>query len=143
MGAQKGAREAVVQRVELVTERRRRFSDEQKLRILSEAECEGESLASVARRHGIARSLLQTWKKRFMDDFSRSAVPALPPATAVGTEGFIRIVPQEEEATTGEESGSVLVHVNAEVIVEAGPGVSANRLAAVVAALRSASSCGH
>ena len=48
------------QRIELITgtARRRRWTTEQKLRII-EASCEpGESVSSVARRHGVARSHL-------------------------------------------------------------------------------------
>src|SRR5262245_7827073 len=53
------------QRIELITgtARRRRWTTEQKLRII-EASCEpGESVSSVARRHGVAPNLLYRWRR--------------------------------------------------------------------------------
>src|SRR5262249_53267649 len=53
------------QRIELITgtARRRRWTTEQKLRI-TEASCEpGESVSSVARRHGVAPNLLYRWRR--------------------------------------------------------------------------------
>jgi transposase len=53
------------QRIELITgtARRRRYTTEQKLRII-EASCEpGESVSSVARRHGVAPNLLYRWRR--------------------------------------------------------------------------------
>src|SRR5262245_6802161 len=53
------------QRIELITgtARRRRWTTEQKLRII-EASCEpGESVSSVARRHGVAPNLLYQWRR--------------------------------------------------------------------------------
>ena len=53
--------------MEIITggERRRRWSLEQKLRILAEIEQPGGSVASVARRHEISRGLLWHWRSRF------------------------------------------------------------------------------
>ena len=53
------------QRIELITgtARRRRWTTEQKLRII-EASCEpGESVSSVARRHAVAPNLLYRWRR--------------------------------------------------------------------------------
>jgi transposase len=53
------------QRIELITgtARRRRWTTEQKLRII-EASCEpGESVSSVARRYGMAPNLLYRWRR--------------------------------------------------------------------------------
>jgi transposase len=53
------------QRIELITgtARRRRWTTGQKLRII-EASCEpGESVSSVARRHGVAPNLLYRWRR--------------------------------------------------------------------------------
>lgn len=46
-------------------ERRRRYSDEEKIRILDEAKNMGSSLVSIARRYGISPSLLHLWRKKF------------------------------------------------------------------------------
>lgn len=45
-------------------ERRRRWSDADKLRILAEADEAGAKVAEVARRHEISRSILWTWRKQ-------------------------------------------------------------------------------
>ena len=53
------------QRIELITgtARRRRWTTEQKLRII-EVSCQpGESVSSVARRHGVAPNLLYRWRR--------------------------------------------------------------------------------
>ena len=45
-------------------ERRRRWSDADKLRILAEADEAGAKDTEVARRHEISRSILWTWRKQ-------------------------------------------------------------------------------
>ena len=42
-------------------ERRRQWSDEEKVRIMGEALCEGASVAAVADRNGVCRSQLYMW----------------------------------------------------------------------------------
>lgn len=55
--------------------RRRRFTPEQKRRLLDEATAPGQSISEVARRHGIAPSLLFKWKA-VMDDASKKGLKA-------------------------------------------------------------------
>jgi transposase len=50
--------------VMLRREARRRWDDESKARILSEAMAPGAVVAEVARRHGVASSLIFTWRSR-------------------------------------------------------------------------------
>ena len=45
-------------------ERRRRWSDADKLRIVAEADEPGAKVAEVARRHEVSRSILWTWRKQ-------------------------------------------------------------------------------
>jgi transposase len=53
-------------RVEILgRERRRVWSDEDKLRILAEAETQGVGLAAVARRHDLHPQQLYTWRRLF------------------------------------------------------------------------------
>ena len=53
-------------RVEVLgRERRRAWSDEDKLRILAEAEAHGIGLAAVARRHDLCPQQLYTWRRLF------------------------------------------------------------------------------
>ena len=54
-------------RMELISgiERRRRWSDDAKLRILAEAEQPGACIGDVARRHDIYPAQIQLWRKMF------------------------------------------------------------------------------
>ena len=74
-----------VQRLEIVeTGRRRRWSEDEKLRIVLESLQGPRLVSATARRHGISRSLLLIWRRAF--EASRSAVvaePAFVPAMVV------------------------------------------------------------
>ena len=52
------------QRIEIVTgtPRRRRWTAEQKLRIVEESHQSGESISAIARRRGVAANLLNRWR---------------------------------------------------------------------------------
>ena len=54
------------QRVEVITGRRRRrdWSDEEKARILAESADPGVNVSEVARRNGVNRGLLSTWRRK-------------------------------------------------------------------------------
>jgi len=54
------------QRIEVITgtARRRRWTGEQKLRIIEETYEPGESVSAVARRHGVAANLVFRWRLR-------------------------------------------------------------------------------
>src|SRR6202790_468183 len=55
-----------VERLEVIeTGRRRRWSDDEKLRIVMESLQARRAISSTARRHGISRSLLVTWRRSF------------------------------------------------------------------------------
>lgn len=54
------------ERLEIVeTGRRRRWSDDEKLRIVTESQSAPRLVSATARRHGISRSQLGTWLRRF------------------------------------------------------------------------------
>lgn len=46
------------------TGRRRRWTDDEKIRIVEESHREGMTLAEVARRHEVSRSMLYDWRYR-------------------------------------------------------------------------------
>ena len=48
-------------------ERRRRWSDEERLRILSEAFSPGACVAEVCRRHDISSALIYTWRRKLLE----------------------------------------------------------------------------
>ena len=47
---------------EVIVERRRRWTPEQKAALIAEVEAEGGHVSMVARRHGISASLLYNWR---------------------------------------------------------------------------------
>ena len=53
-------------RIELITgtTRRRRWSDDERARILAESFEQGANISAVARRHGVNGGLLHTWRKQ-------------------------------------------------------------------------------
>jgi transposase len=65
------------QRIEVITgtARRRRWSVEEKLRIVEETFASGETISSVARRNGVAANLLYRWR-RLMTEGGTIAVQA-------------------------------------------------------------------
>ena len=65
------------------TGRRRRWTDDEKIRIVEESRRDGVTLAEVARRHEISRSMLYDW--RYRHKLGLLGVPA----------PFMRLVPVE------------------------------------------------
>jgi transposase len=70
----------------LGTERRRRWSYEEKVRLIEETLQPGETVCGVARRHGMAQSLLFTWRRQARQGrLGGEAVPALVPVEITPT----------------------------------------------------------
>jgi transposase len=65
------------------TGRRRRWTDDEKIRIVEESRRDGVTLAEVARRHEISRSMLYDWRYRHKLGLLGVPVP------------FMRLVPME------------------------------------------------
>jgi transposase len=65
----------------LGAERRRRWSYDEKVRLLEETLQAGETVCGVARRHGLAQSLLFTWRRQARQGRlgGGETVPALVP----------------------------------------------------------------
>lgn len=72
-------------------ERRRRWSDEEKLAILREPTQPGAIVAVVARRYGIGTGQLYTWRKQLL----RGAMAGFVPVEVMSAE------PTQEPAATG------------------------------------------
>lgn len=73
--------------VEVITgrERRRRWSTEQKLRIVAEAEASGARVRDVAARHGVCESLVFTWRRQAREGvLVAPAAPVFVPVRLVG-----------------------------------------------------------
>lgn len=70
----------------LGAERRRRWSYDEKVRLIEETLRAGETVSGVARRHGMAQSLLFTWRRQARQGrLGGEAVPALVPVEVAST----------------------------------------------------------
>ncbi len=124
-------RSTQLERLEVVeTGRRRRWSDDEKLRIVTESFEAPRAISSTARRHGISRSLLMTWRRSFGPE------PISPQSEQ---SGFARVVLAAEVApavvVATPTSGQMVIVVGRDrrVIVDAG--VDAAALARVLQVL--------
>jgi transposase len=119
-------------RLEVVeTGRRRRWSEDEKLRIVLESLQAPRQVTATARRYGISRSLLLRWRQLFRPE----------PKDATGQQiGFVpaRIVPNSE-VTPGPVgpagSGTIEIEFSAGARIRITGAVDAATLRAVVAAL--------
>jgi transposase len=122
---------AQTERLEVVeTGRRRRWSDDEKVRIVLESLETPRAISSTARRHGISRSLLMTWRRAFRPE---------PVGPDIQQSGFVRAVVTSGETVAAESSalttGRMVIEIGKDrrVIVDAG--VDAAALARVLAIL--------
>ena len=119
------------ERLEVVeTGQRRRWSDDEKLRIVLESLETPRAISLTARRHGISRSLLVTWRRAFRPE---------PIGADTRQTGFVRatvattgtVAPESSTSTTGRMV--IEIGKDRRVIVDAG--VDAAALARVLAIL--------
>src|SRR6185369_16285183 len=86
-------------RVEVITrvERRRKWTDAEKAAVLAETDTPGTNVAAVARKHGIARSVVYNWRS----GRRAQAIAAIPGA---GPVEFIPIgvIGQDQSVTPSE-----------------------------------------
>lgn len=116
-----------VERLAVVeTGRRRRWTDDEKLRIVLESLQAPRAISSTARRHGISRSLLLIWRRSFEAGRSEPK-PAFVPAMVVDE-------PAPPVAATP-ANGRMVIEIGAQrrIIVDAD--VDAEALARVLAVL--------
>jgi len=112
-------------------ERRRRWSVEQKLEMLSEMMRPGVSASRVARRHGITTGLLYTWRRLAKKGELSLAPVAAPAATFVpirvtaGAEGSGSAKPSESE-------GVMVIELGGDRRVRVGRDVDADALRRVI-----------
>ena len=122
-------RSTQLERLEVVeTGRRRRWSDDEKLRIVIESFQAPRAISSTARRHGISRSLLMTWRRAFGPE---------PIGAQREQSGFARVVlaAEVEPTVAATPSGQMVIVVGRDrrVIVDAS--VDAAALARVLQVL--------
>jgi transposase len=103
------------------TGRRRRWSEDEKLRIVAESLSGSRLVSSTARRHGISRSLLTTWRRQFR---------VQPQPGGEAGSGFVpAVVSAEGRASAPPVSSStrmeIVVSRDRRIIVDAGVDVAA------------------
>jgi transposase len=92
---------SALNRLEVVeTGRRRRWSEEEKARIVLESLSEPRLVAATARRYGLSRSLLVTWRRAFVANRTKSEA------------GLVRAVVAEDGpvASAADSSRSATAH---------------------------------
>ena len=128
-------------RVEIITghERRRRWSDEEKLRILEEAAEPGISAAAVARRYDLLPQQIYAWRRRFR-------VPAPPTDAALS---FLPVTVEDGTPPASFESphangkkarpsGRIEIVCRNGRMVRVGAGFDTERLGALIRAVETA-----
>ena len=88
------------------TERRRRYSDAEKAAIVAESLRPDVTVVSVARRHGIAKSVIYNWRanRREAEAIAREALEFIPCGQFVATSErnpASEIIPEEPELSVG------------------------------------------
>jgi transposase len=111
------------------TGRRRRWTDDEKLKIVLESMQTPRAISSTARRHGISRSLLLNWRRSFCTE---------PDGAAGQKSGFVPAMVVADPAPSAlavPASGRMVIEIGKDrrVIVDAG--VDAAALARVLAIL--------
>jgi transposase len=92
-------------------ERRRRWSDGERLKIMAEAFSPGACVSEVARRHDVSTALIYGWRRKLRRELSASAPSTLlatSPSTMVGT-SFAEAVLTDEPAPEVPESCAAIV----------------------------------
>jgi transposase len=132
-------------RTEIISqvERRRRWSVEEKVRLLEATMQPGASVASVADRHGVSRSLLFLWRKQA----KAGLMPGVTPLSPAGAPIFAPVVvaaappsmgkptPRPQRKTAARAGCLVEISLSNGRALKADEGIAPERLAALVAAL--------
>ena len=90
-------------------ERRRRWSDEERLRILTEAFSSRGCVAEVARRHDVSTALIYTWRRKLREAHAEATPVELPDP------GFA-------EAVMVEDAGTARPGICPSIVVDLGRG---------------------
>jgi transposase len=95
------------------TGRRRRWSDDEKLRVVLESLETPRAISSTARRHGISRSLLMTWRRAFRPE---------PMDPEIQQTDFVRAM----VATAGTVAAEPGARASGRMVIEFGDGISSS-----------------
>jgi len=131
-----------VRRLEVFTGagRRRKWSEEDKTRIVAEIVASGDSVCAVARRHGLSPQQLFGWRRQLRESAAGHSeaeelqfVPAV--VDVVVQAPAVRGRRKAPRCKSEPDAGTIEVEVNG-VTIRAGRGADANTIAAIVQALK-------
>jgi transposase len=128
--------------IEILTspERRRRWSTEEKVRIVAEATTPGTTVAAIARRHGVSRGLVYTWRRELGEVDLPDLVPVVVEAP-IGSTGPAPSRPARRGRAGAnvaiDAAGSIEIALAGDVRVMLRGRVDVKGLRAVLAVLRS------
>jgi transposase len=124
-------------------ERRRRWSGEEKARIVAEATAPDARVADIARRHGVSRSLIYTWRRESSPGLSGDGrgvvLPELVPVVVSGAGSEPPEVRRERRACSTEArkpDGAIEIVLPGDVRMTVRGRVEERTLRAVLGALR-------
>jgi transposase len=121
-------------------ERRRRWGSEEKAGIVAEMTVPGAKVSEIARRHGISRGLLYTWRREAGQQSVASALPDLVPVvmTNAGDVTPASTPTRERQIAAAKAAGTIEIALPGGVRVMVRGRVEERALRAVLGALRSA-----
>jgi transposase len=121
-------------------ERRRRWGSEEKAGIIAEMTVPGAKVSEIARRHGISRGLLYTWRREAGQQSVASALPDLVPVvmTNAGDVTPASTPTRERQIAAAKTAGTIEIALPGGVRVMVRGRVEERALRAVLGALRSA-----
>jgi transposase len=120
-------------------ERRRRWGLEEKAGIVAEAMVPGAKVSEIARRHGISRSLLYTWRRERGQVGPTSELPGLVPVVmTTASDEATPPVPARDRPHVAKPCAMIEIMLPGGVRVTVRGRVEERALRAVLGALRSA-----
>jgi transposase len=121
-------------------ERRRRWGSEEKAGIVAEMTVPGAKVSEIARRHGISRGLLYTWRREAGQQSIASALPGLVPVvmTTASDVTPASTPAHERQSAAAKPAGTIEIALPGGVRVMVRGRVEERALRAVLGALRSA-----
>jgi transposase len=131
-----------VRRLEVFTGagRRRKWSNDDKARVVAEIEASGDSVCAVARRHGLLPQQLFGWRRQLREaaaghseakeaQFVPAIMDVFAPTSSLGAERKAR------RRQSAPEIGMIEIEIDG-VTIRVGQGADVNMIAAVVRALK-------
>jgi transposase len=125
-----------VRRLEVFTGsgRRRRWSAEDKARIVAETETSGDSVCAVARRHGLSPQQVFGWRRQLREAAAGSTELQFVPAV-INVDAPSSGQRRRAGSRAAFDVGTIAVEVEG-VTIRAGPGADVKLIAALVHALK-------